>query len=166
MRGGWVRFKFQLTCPLLPSLAARHTHSTVRYGSNSIIHSQNAVGRRRTKCFSCIFVVDVDSFLIADSLPRSLCFRRKKLPTLYERTMADSHSFFPPSSQSHRLLEDADAIPPNDSEVLKNTFMVYGSALGFIFLLFCYVRQRFPRPYTLRSWVEDLKVHTIHNWQR
>jgi hypothetical protein len=67
------------------------------------------------------------------------------------------YSLFP---QSHRLLED-DAIPPNDSEVLRNTFMVYGSALICIFLLFCFVRQKFPKPYKLRSWVEDLKVNTF-----
>jgi hypothetical protein len=69
----------------------------------------------------------------------------------------EAHSFFP---QSHRLLED-EAIPPNDSEVLRNTFMVYGSILICIFLLFCFVRQKFPRPYKLRSWVEDLKVNTF-----
>jgi hypothetical protein len=70
----------------------------------------------------------------------------------------EAHAFF---SQSHRLLEDKDAIPPNDSEVLRNTFMVYGSLLICIFLLFCFVRQKFPRPYKLRSWVEDLKVNTL-----
>jgi hypothetical protein len=76
---------------------------------------------------------------------------------------SEAHSFF---HQSHRLLEDdadADAIPPNDSEVLRNTFMVYGSTLICIFLLFCFVRQKFPRPYKLRSWVEDLKVNTFEN---
>jgi hypothetical protein len=72
------------------------------------------------------------------------------------------HSFFP-HHQSHRLLEDA--IPPNDSEVLKNTFMVYGSILICIFLFFCFVRQKFPRPYKLRSWVEDLKVNTLLEWR-
>jgi hypothetical protein len=71
----------------------------------------------------------------------------------------EAHAFF---SQSHRLLEDEDAaIPPNDSEVLRNTFMVYGSILICIFLLFCFVRQKFPRPYKIRSWVEDLKVNTL-----
>jgi hypothetical protein len=69
------------------------------------------------------------------------------------------HDSFFPHHQSHRLLEDA--IPPNDSEVLKNTFMVYGSILICIFLFFCFVRQKFPRPYKLRSWVEDLKVNTL-----
>jgi uncharacterized membrane protein len=59
------------------------------------------------------------------------------------------------------LEEDEDVIPPNDSEVLRNTFMVYGSMLIGIFLLFCYVRKRFPRPYTLRNWVEDLKVNSL-----
>ena len=67
----------------------------------------------------------------------------------------EAYSFFP---QSHRSLEE-NAIPPNDSEVLRNTFMVYGSILLCIFLLFCFVRQNYPRPYKLRSWVEDLKVN-------
>jgi hypothetical protein len=71
----------------------------------------------------------------------------------------EAHSFFP---QPHRLLqEDAVAIPPNDSAVLRNTFMIYGSILVVVFLLFCYARKRFPRPYALRAWVEDLKVNTL-----
>jgi hypothetical protein len=72
-------------------------------------------------------------------------------------TFTEAHSFV---SQSHRLLEE-DAIPPNDSEVLRNTFMIYGSIMIVIFFLFCYVRQRFPRPYSLRAWVEDLKVNSL-----
>lgn len=68
----------------------------------------------------------------------------------------EAHSFLP---QLHRLLEEA--IPSSDSEVLRNTFMVYGSILVCMFLLFCYVRKRFPRPYALRAWVEDLKVNTL-----
>ena len=54
--------------------------------------------------------------------------------------------------------DDDEFVEPNDGEVLRNTFMVYGSILAFLFLLFCYVRRRFPKPYTLRMWVEDLKV--------
>lgn len=46
----------------------------------------------------------------------------------------------------------------SDSEVLKNTFMIYGTILVVSFLLFCFVRQRFPRPYSIRNWVQKVKV--------
>jgi hypothetical protein len=46
----------------------------------------------------------------------------------------------------------------NDSQVLRHTFLVYGSALLFIVLLFCWLRLKFPRAYNLRSgWIEALK---------
>lgn len=48
--------------------------------------------------------------------------------------------------------------PQSDSNVLRTTFMVYGSILLVGFLLFCDVRRRFPRPYTLRQWIEEIKV--------
>ena len=43
----------------------------------------------------------------------------------------------------------------DDSQVLKGTFLVYGSILLVIIVLFCWVRRRFPRVYRLRSWVKD-----------
>jgi len=46
----------------------------------------------------------------------------------------------------------------NDAEVLRNTFTVYGSVLAVVFLLFCCVRLKFPRAYTIRNWVEDLQT--------
>jgi len=46
----------------------------------------------------------------------------------------------------------------NDSEVLRATFVVYGSVLIGAFLLFCYLRRKFPRPYNLRNWVDHLKT--------
>ena len=39
----------------------------------------------------------------------------------------------------------------NDAEVLRATFVVYGSVLLGVFVLFCYVRRRFPRPNNLRN---------------
>jgi hypothetical protein len=47
----------------------------------------------------------------------------------------------------------------NDGEVLKDTFLVYGIVLCVLFSLFCFVRLRFPRAYTIRRWAgENLKV--------
>jgi Late exocytosis, associated with Golgi transport len=46
----------------------------------------------------------------------------------------------------------------NDSQVLRQTFLVYGSALLLVVLLFCWARLKFPRAYNLRSgWVEALQ---------
>jgi hypothetical protein len=44
------------------------------------------------------------------------------------------------------------------STVLRDTFLVYGIIFGVMLLLFCCVRVKFPRPYTIRRWVDDIKV--------
>lgn len=44
----------------------------------------------------------------------------------------------------------------DDARVIRDTCMVYGSIMVVTFLLFCYVRQKYPRPYSIRKWVEDL----------
>jgi hypothetical protein len=57
---------------------------------------------------------------------------------------------------------DTTTTPPesdqSDSHVLRTTFMVYGGILLAGFFLFCSVRRTFPRPYTLRQWIEEIKV--------
>jgi len=66
--------------------------------------------------------------------------------------------------------DDDNAVTPNDGKVLRNTFMVYGSILCLLFLFFCWVRRRFPKPYTLRNWVKDIKTplaesqHGFFSW--
>jgi hypothetical protein len=45
-----------------------------------------------------------------------------------------------------------------DSAILRDMGVVYGSLLVLVFFVFCGVRQAFPRPYTIRKWKEDLKV--------
>ena len=51
----------------------------------------------------------------------------------------------------------------SDSKVLRATFVVYGSVLLAVFVLFCYVRRKFPRPYNLRTWIEDRKTPIATN---
>ena len=51
----------------------------------------------------------------------------------------------------------------SDSDILKDTFMIYGTILVVCFLLFCFVRQKFPRPYSIRNWVEKVKVSFFRN---
>lgn len=70
----------------------------------------------------------------------------------------------------HRFLQDDEFVPGTDAQVLRATFTVYGSALIVFFLLFCWIRRRFPKPYTLRQWVDDLKTdiandqHGFFSW--
>ena len=54
--------------------------------------------------------------------------------------------------------ENGDLQEYNDGKVLRATFLVYGSVLLGVFVLFCYVRRKFPRPYNIRNWVEELKT--------
>jgi len=56
--------------------------------------------------------------------------------------------------------DDDELLQPYDAQVLRDTFLVYGIALVCILTTFYIVRNRFPRPYTLRRWVEDLKVRS------
>lgn len=48
----------------------------------------------------------------------------------------------------------------HDSDILLDTFVLYGSILVITWLLFCWARLQFPRPFTVRNWTtnEDLKV--------
>jgi len=52
---------------------------------------------------------------------------------------------------------------PNEGQVLRNTFKVYGTMLAVIFLSFCYVRRAFPKPYTIRRWVDECKTYLADN---
>ena len=47
---------------------------------------------------------------------------------------------------------------PNDAQILRGTFVVYGSILAVSLFAFCIVRLLFRRPYTVRRWDDDLKV--------
>ena len=58
----------------------------------------------------------------------------------------------------------------NDSEVVRDTLRLYGSAFLLLFLSFCFLRQWFPRIYNVRSWAPLVKTelaneqHGFINW--
>ena len=64
-----------------------------------------------------------------------------------------------PELESAILLEDSDdqGTSFNDSQVLRDTMMVYGSIMVVIILVFCWARRRFPKVYNLRNWVDPIK---------
>ena len=51
----------------------------------------------------------------------------------------------------------------SESEILRATFSTYGSAMLVILLVFCWARQRYPRVFNLRNWVEDRKTDLADN---
>lgn len=53
--------------------------------------------------------------------------------------------------------DDDETITYNDAQVLRDTFMVYGSVMVVIVLLFCWARRRYPKVYNLRQWVDPIK---------
>jgi hypothetical protein len=55
---------------------------------------------------------------------------------------------------------DEDEAEPTDGEVLRLTFTIYGSIFLVVWLLFCWLRLKYPRPFTIRRWTtkENLKV--------
>jgi hypothetical protein len=46
----------------------------------------------------------------------------------------------------------------NHSAILRTTFQVYGTILLVSYLIFCHVRQHYPKAYTIRDWADDIKV--------
>jgi hypothetical protein len=58
----------------------------------------------------------------------------------------------------------------SDSKVLRETFLLYGPLFVVIWLLFCFVRRRFPRAYSVRRWQQTLKCslasdpHGFFSW--
>lgn len=54
--------------------------------------------------------------------------------------------------------EEDEAVTFDDSQVLRDTMMVYGSTMVVIVLLFCWARRRFPKVYNLRNWVDSIKT--------
>ena len=53
--------------------------------------------------------------------------------------------------------DDEALVEYNDSEVLRNTFMIYGNIMLVVILLFCWARRRFPKVYNTRNWVDPIK---------
>ncbi|KAL3916881.1 MAG: hypothetical protein SGILL_004973, partial [Bacillariaceae sp.] len=76
-------------------------------------------------------------------------------------------------SEAQRRIQDDEnlLVTSNDSEIIRQTLRLYGSLYFAIFLVFCYVRRRFPRLYNIRAWVPELKCdlaqqtsYGIFNW--
>lgn len=66
-----------------------------------------------------------------------------------------------------RLLEEDgnstsdEEIQYDDKSILRDTAILYGSIFAVVWILFCWVRLKYPRPYTVRKWTEkeELKVN-------
>ena len=58
-------------------------------------------------------------------------------------------------STNETIPEDEVVVELNDSTVLRNTFYVYGWGLVMNVLFFCWLRLRFPRPFTIRKWTTN-----------
>lgn len=81
-------------------------------------------------------------------------------PLSYDIDHNDDGCYFP---STLRLLQDsntttATSTSGNDGAILRATFLVYGSFVLGMFIVFCYVRRKFPHAYQLRNWVADIKV--------
>jgi Late exocytosis, associated with Golgi transport len=46
----------------------------------------------------------------------------------------------------------------NDAVTIRNTLRIYGTLFVVIILVFSYLRQKFPRLYNIRSWVEHIQT--------
>lgn len=64
---------------------------------------------------------------------------------------------FAPSSAPTLTTTGNNLTTSNDSEIIRGTLRIYGSIYLAIFLLFCVVRQKYPKLYNLRGWVPEMK---------
>lgn len=59
---------------------------------------------------------------------------------------------------------------PHDSQILRDTFASYGTAFLIVFIIFCWVRRKFPKAFNIRGWVEEakssiaLQQHGFFSW--
>ena len=64
------------------------------------------------------------------------------------------------SAHARILNEDDDETTDfNDSEVLRDSIMIYGGLLLGIITIFSWLRLRFPQVYNVRNYVDELKTH-------
>ena len=53
-----------------------------------------------------------------------------------------------------------------ESEVLKDSIILYGGLLVVTIVAFSWLRRRFPRVYNVRNWVDDLKTYLAEDQYR
>jgi hypothetical protein len=68
---------------------------------------------------------------------------------------ASSSPSHPPASAP--TITDPSLITSTDSAIIRETLRVYGSLYIGFFLLFCILRQRYPKLYNVRSWAPEIR---------
>ena len=72
-------------------------------------------------------------------------------------TMPTSAPTSPPTSM--------ELVASTDSEIIRETFRLYGSLYLFFFVVFCVARKYFPKLYNIRSWVPEIQCDLAKNQQ-
>ena len=55
-------------------------------------------------------------------------------------------------------------VAPIDSEIIRSTLRTYGSIYLVLIVIFCFVRNRYPRVYNVRSWAPDIESDLAQNF--
>lgn len=53
----------------------------------------------------------------------------------------------------------------NDALIIRDTLRVYGSVYLLFFVVFCYVRRKFPKYYNVRSWVPEMQCELAQSME-
>lgn len=72
--------------------------------------------------------------------------------------LADLPRFLAGGSNSTGVNTTNALVPPNDSAVVISTLRTYGSIYLILIVIFCILRNRFPRTYNVRSWAPDIQT--------
>lgn len=75
--------------------------------------------------------------------------------SLHDVNATELPTFSPTNSPTNSTNSTEDYATSTDTEIIKETFRVYGSMYLFIFLLFSFLRIKYPRLFNLRSWVPE-----------
>eukprot|EP00522_Entomoneis_paludosa_P010249 CAMPEP_0172440364 /NCGR_PEP_ID=MMETSP1065-20121228/1000_1 /TAXON_ID=265537 /ORGANISM="Amphiprora paludosa, Strain CCMP125" /LENGTH=974 /DNA_ID=CAMNT_0013189155 /DNA_START=177 /DNA_END=3101 /DNA_ORIENTATION=- len=82
-----------------------------------------------------------------------------------ERVRGGADPLVAGSHRHERALEEDQSTEFEESEILRDSLVIYGGLLTLIVLLFSFLRRRCPRIYNIRSWIDDLKTDLAANDQ-
>lgn len=70
-----------------------------------------------------------------------------------------------PTSAPTSAPTSMELVTSTDSEIIRETFRLYGSLYLFFFVIFCVARKYFPKLYNIRSWVPEMECDLAKNQQ-
>ena len=134
-------------------------HSSKQDLSSSSISKPVALQQQWVDC-ECFHSITIHSFVTYENASTWT------LDETLSTTMTVSSSPWNEAMDFRRFLEDTtDDTEFSDSQVLRDTLILYGCIFAVTIGIFSVLRQRFPRTYSVRSWSEKIKSPLASQYQ-